>query len=37
MYVSVPENELNQWAKKGYTFRGFSPQSGLCLMEKSGK
>ena len=37
MYVSVPEKELNQWAKKGYTFKGFSPQSGLCLMEKLGK
>ena len=36
-YVSVPEKELNEWAKKGYSFRGFSPQSGLCLMEKSGK
>lgn len=37
MYVSVPENELNVYAKRGYVFRGFSPQSGLCLMEKSGK
>lgn len=34
-YVSVPETELNDWAKKGYEFKGFSPQSGLCLMELS--
>ena len=34
-YVSVPETELNDWAKKGYQFRGFSPKSGLCLMELS--
>lgn len=34
-YINVPETELNDWAKKGYLFRGFSPQSGLCLMELS--
>lgn len=32
-YMSVPVAEINDWAKKGYVFKGFIPSSELCLME----
>ena len=32
-YVSVPESDLNDWAKRGYVFKAIT-QSGLCLMER---
>ena len=32
-YVSVPESDLNGWAKRGYVFKAIT-QSGLCLMER---
>jgi hypothetical protein len=32
-YMSVPVAEINNWAKKGYVFKGFIPSSELCLIE----
>lgn len=34
-YITVPDTELNDWARRGYIFKGFVPSSGLCLMELS--